>query len=50
MIANGALRVFQPSGSLPVADAFATRLKDSSVDRSLVTRIVITEVVDYHGD
>jgi len=26
------------------------RLKDGGVDRSLVTRIVITEVVDYHGD
>jgi proteic killer suppression protein len=26
------------------------RLEDGGIDRSLITRVVITEVVDYHGE
>ena len=50
MITTSTRHVFQPLGSLLDADAFIIRPEDGGVDRSLVTRIVITEVVDYHGD
>jgi len=35
--------VFVPDDPIPT-------LADGGIDRSLVTKISITEVVDYHGD
>ncbi len=50
MIANDTCQFFQPLVSFLNAGAFIIRPEEGGVDLFLVTRIVITEVVDYHGN